>query len=517
MRQLFIAAWIVAGAAMAADQHLAIDGGVPDDEARYFEIPFTVPAGIQEIEVRHDDLSGSNILDWGLEDPNGFRGWGGGNEEPAVVGVQAASRSYLTGAILPGEWKVVVGKAKIASRPARFEVDIHLRESPTLPAQTRNPYTPSPPLENTARWYAGDFHVHSEQSGDARPPLDEIATFSRAAGLDFVLLSDHNTISTLDFISDAQRRHPQLLLIPGMEYTTYRGHANAIGSTVFADSRVGYQGRTLEEAVDAFHADGALFSINHPVMDLPAEMCIGCAWEQPVPPNIDAVEIATTGWQAMNVFFSEPTLAFWDSLSARGIHAKALGGSDDHRAGVDLNDTQSAIGAPTTMVFADELSVAGIVQGIRNGRTVVKLQGPDDPMVELDAPGRVGDTVIADQVHLTAVLTEATGHTARFVRNGRPLGELRIDADPFRLEHHALPGDTADRYRVEVLVGGRARTITSNLWVQKTAGAAPSPHELEAAESCACGGAPGFVPVLAALTGLFLVRGRRGMLGGPGD
>lgn len=54
-----------------------------------------MPEGTAEIEVRHDDLSSTNLLDWGLESPEGIRGYGGGNTEPALVGVEASSRFYL--------------------------------------------------------------------------------------------------------------------------------------------------------------------------------------------------------------------------------------------------------------------------------------------------------------------------------------------------------------------------------------------------------------------------------------
>lgn len=42
--------------------------------------------------------------------PDGFRGWGGGNTEDAVIGVDESSRSYLPGPITPGTSKVVIGK-----------------------------------------------------------------------------------------------------------------------------------------------------------------------------------------------------------------------------------------------------------------------------------------------------------------------------------------------------------------------------------------------------------------------
>jgi len=47
----------------AAQTTVVPDGTIPDGAARYFAVPFTVPDGVREIEVRHDDLSEANILD----------------------------------------------------------------------------------------------------------------------------------------------------------------------------------------------------------------------------------------------------------------------------------------------------------------------------------------------------------------------------------------------------------------------------------------------------------------------
>src|SRR4029453_5873984 len=143
------------GVAFSQEMVISLDGVVPEGEETHFFLPFDVPAGIAEIEVRHDDLSETNILDWWLDDPRGFRGWGGGNVEPAIVGVEAASRSYVPGPIPAGQWEVVVGKAKVRELPARYAVQILLRAEPTLAPQTeRRPYVPPHPLEIGARWYA---------------------------------------------------------------------------------------------------------------------------------------------------------------------------------------------------------------------------------------------------------------------------------------------------------------------------------------------------------------------------
>lgn len=504
---------ITAGALLAASPRIAhaqlvLDGEVPaDDGARHFTIPFTVPEGTVEIEVRHDDLSEQNVLDWGLEDPNGFRGWGGGNEEPAIVGVMAASRSYVPGPIPAGEWRVVVGEAKLAELPARYHVEIDFRTTPTLEPQTeRRPYVAVPALATGARWYAGDFHVHSRESGDARPDLDEIASFAESRGLDFVELSDHNTTTQLDFVLDAQSRHPELLFVPGMEYTTYSGHANAIGATGFVDSRVGPD-LTIEDVAREFQAQGAIFSLNHPGLDL-GDSCIGCVWEHELPPDmIAALEITTGGWSQSGWVLAPLALELWEELLAQGFHVTPVGGSDDHRAGVDLGGFQSPIGSPTTMVWAEELSVAAILEGVRRGRTVVKMQDPSDPMLDLTAGDlRIGDTIDTPTATLRLEVTGGMGQRVRFVRNGASQGPIEVTSDPFvtELPIEAPYGTAEDRWRAELWVGGDPRVITGHLWVAPRAGEPPPPPMMAATDDGGCGcAAPGAQTRSAA--GSFLV------------
>ena len=61
---------------------MVIEGELPEDGAEHYAFPFAVPDGIAELEFRHDDKSSANVLDWGLEDPNGTRGWGGSMQRP---------------------------------------------------------------------------------------------------------------------------------------------------------------------------------------------------------------------------------------------------------------------------------------------------------------------------------------------------------------------------------------------------------------------------------------------------
>lgn len=456
------------------------DGEVPSDGLDHFFVDFDVPAGTKEIEVRHDDKSTANILDWGLVDQDGYRGWGGGTTEPAVVGEAAASRAYVPGPIKPGRWRVVVGKAKVISSPALYHVEIELRTAPTLAPVSRKPYQVAAARKTELRYYAGDFHVHSRESTDAKPTLDANVALAKQRGLDFIEMSDHNTITQLDFFEDIQSREPDFLLIPGIEYTTYDGHANAIGATTWVDHKIGQPGVTIEVAADQVIGQGAIFSINHPVLDL-GDLCIGCAWKHDLDPaKIGAVEIGTGALTKGASLFSAQAIAFWDALLDKGFKVPAIAGSDDHRAGISDGNVESPIGSPTTLVRARELSVAGILEGVRKGATVVKLEGPTDPMCELevaqatgggDALGFPGDSLGVRSVVLRATISgrvPGDSHQVRLVKNGVPDGEPReVTSDPFVFEEIVVaPPQGEDRWRAEVLYEGAPLTVTSHVWLK---------------------------------------------------
>jgi MYXO-CTERM domain-containing protein len=450
---------LLASSAQGQEPDLVLMGEVPTEPETHFFLPFEVPEGIVEIEIRHDDLSSANILDWGLDDPNGFRGWGGGNSEPAIVGVEAASRSYVPGPMPAGSWEVVVGKARIDELPAMYRIEIFLRTEATLRAQPRTPYQDPGVLNGEARWYAGDFHVHSRESGDATPTIAENLALAQQVGLDFVVLTEHNTNSGLTLYGNVQRDYPDVLIVPGVEWTTYSGHANAFGATQWVDHKIGVRGVTAEGAIQAYHDQGAFFTINHPTVP-GGNFCIGCPWEISVEPTtVDGVEVQSAIWEAVD---------YWEQLIVDGSRAAAIGGSDDHRGGEGSGPLYTPLGVPTTMVFAENLSVEAILAGINEGRTVVKVDGVDGPMLETELTGeRVGDTVFGDRSTLSAVVTGGEGLTLLVIKNGSVTNRVTIDGDPFMYQKEVeAPEQGEDRYRHQVVSGTTPKTIGSYIWLR---------------------------------------------------
>jgi MYXO-CTERM domain-containing protein len=494
---------------------LPYSGEVPDDGSDYFVIEFLVPENAVEIEVAHASDAADNVLDWGLWDPERFRGWGGGLQENAVVGVNEASRGYLRGPIPAGTWKLVIGKAQLKTLPAGYTLEITLRDEETLVARDRAPYTPVV-LESVRRWYSGDFHVHSRESGDAPATFEQITALARERGIDFVALSDHNTVAQHDLMSAFQAGVSDVLLVRSAEVTTYGGHGNAFGFERYIDHRVGLDGVSAQSIIAAVKEQGGLFSINHPGFTL-GDACIGCEWEHADTPwsSVDAIEIHTGNYDVSIGIFTPRALQLWDQMLDQGHRITAIGGSDDHRAGIDLNAFQSPIGSPTTVVLADQLSEAGILAGVAQGRVVVKLRGPDDPFVDLvvtgadGVTGGIGDTVAGSHVSVEARVQGGQGMELVMVRSGQIVDRVAIDAADWThvFEYDISEASGLERFRAHV-VAEYDVTITNHVYVEYLA----TPGGEGADGGCGCSSTG---PDAALLLGVLVVAlGRRRRVGG---
>jgi MYXO-CTERM domain-containing protein len=488
---------------------LHLEGDVATAGGDYAVVELSVPAGTKEIQIAHSDGSDAVVLDWGVWGPDGFRGWGGGNTEDAIIGEAESSRSYRIGPITPGTWQLVIGKARLGPDGARYVVDVTCRDAPTLAVRPRAPVTPVV-LATGRRWYKGDFHVHSSESGDASASIAAIAAFARSRGLDFVNLSEHNTDSQLALASAAQAAAPDVLLLRGAEITTYAGHGNAVGLGAYVDHRIGFQGRAIEQVIGDVAARGAVFLVNHPSLDL-GDACIGCAWNHPATPwaQVAGLEVITGKWDLVERLFVPRAVALWDELGGQGFRLAAVGGSDDHRAGAGTGANDAVIGSPTTLVLADELSEAAILEGLRRGRTIVQLRGPDDPFVELRlGAAEIGDDVAdVETAELDVRVRDGAGTFAQLWRDGEKVGQVEVTRGEFSHRFEDRPGAAERRYRVELVNAGNQRiVVTSHIYVHGVAGSG----------GCGCassgsGDLSGPIATLAALStlALYIRRGRR--------
>ncbi|MDB4954358.1 MAG: hypothetical protein JWO36_1927 [Myxococcales bacterium] len=483
---------LVAIATVLSTMHF--EGDVSPAGGDYADVEFPVPAGTVEIQISHTDGSDYVILDWGVWGPDGFRGWGGGLTDDVVIGVDQSSRSYLPGPIAPGTWTVAIGKAKVDPvTGGHYSIDVTCRDNATLPVLVKASYAPAV-ISTERRWYKGDFHVHSTQSGDAMASFDQISTLAKSRGLDFVNVSDHNTTAQHALLAAVQQTTPDFLFLRGVEITTYTGHGNAVGLHDYVDHRLGHAGRSMPDILADVAAQDALFIVNHPKLDL-GTTCIGCDWkhQDDIPwDKVAGIELITGNFEIGVQAFVPRVLAMWDDLLNQGFKIAPIGGSDDHTAGTSQGPTASQIGSPTTLVLSDGLSEAAIIDAIRHGRTIVQLRGPDDPFVELTVKrddgsiAEIGDEVYVAHLDMTAHVTSGHGTYLQVWIDGVKRSQTAVTSDDFTTQIGSSPSASSgagaapppSRYRLQLITDtNQPIVITSHIIV----------HEIGGADVAGCG------------------------------
>ena len=450
-------------------------------------LPFEVPPEIARLHVRYQvsrQLSADkvgwqegNIVDIGLFDPRGaefltargFRGWSGTARREFTIAASEASPGYLPGPIQPGTWHVVLGLYQLVPEGCDYRIVVALaggkeagsrmqdaggkmqeaggREQRCKGAEEQRSRGAGEQGSRGAgdgvRWYRGDLHAHTWHS-DGTGALADLAAATRAQGLDFLGVTEHNTVSHLPLL--ANHTTPDLLLIPGIEVSTYHGHANVWPADGFVEFRCWGDGQ-MAQVREATRARGALFSVNHPKDDGPP-WAFGDLFDP------DCIEVWGAPWFVSNY----QSLAVWDAELRQGKHITAVGGSDKHQGPFTGELGWYEVGNPCTHVYADALTVPAIVAGIRAGHVFIS-EGPAGPRLELTAEdihterrAAMGDELrlpAGASLRLRCCVQGGAGNVLRLV-SARAVHEVGITSDDFTCEHQAVvTGDTY--WRAEVI------------------------------------------------------------------
>ncbi|WP_224370894.1 PHP domain-containing protein [Hyalangium versicolor] len=115
-------------------------------------------------------------------------------------------------------------------------------------------YPVVPAQAGVQEWPRGAFHVHTTRS-DGHGTVEEVAAAARAAGLQFVVLTDHN-----DFAPREPAFINGVLMVPAVEISTPSGHLVAFGMQTPLDGA-----RARQEGVRAVEAAGGVSVLAHPV------------------------------------------------------------------------------------------------------------------------------------------------------------------------------------------------------------------------------------------------------------
>jgi hypothetical protein len=186
---------------------------------------------------------------------------------------------------------------------------------------------------------SGVVHVHTTLSDGAATP-EEVITAARAAGLDFVVITDHNNLDAKKW----EGYHDGLLVIVGTEVSTTAGHVLGLGIT---DPVFRFSGDAHDALDDIAALGGAAFAA-HPTS--PRSDFKWTGWDLPGSWGLEVVngdsQWRAAGWMRLartlalyplnheyallgSLTPSTEALARWDALLARRP-AAAIAGADAH-------------------------------------------------------------------------------------------------------------------------------------------------------------------------------------------
>ena len=218
------------------------------------------------------------------------------------------------------------------------------------------------------RWYKGNTHTHTINSdGDTAP--DEVVRWYREHGYQFLVLSDHNFLTSVEGVNALFGADERFLVIKGEEVTdrfeTKSIHVNGLN----VDSLVPPQGgssvvETVQRNVDAIRAANGVPHVNHP----------NFGW------SISADELARVkNNRLFEIFNGHPMVnnlggggsagleQMWDTILSRGILLYGIAVDDAHHFKRPWDAESSRPGQGWIHVRAERLSPSSILEAMERG------------------------------------------------------------------------------------------------------------------------------------------------------
>lgn len=349
-----------------------------------------------------------------------------------------------------------------------------------------DPATLSLQEDRPGQWLRGDFHVHAtgasnDTGGDSTP--EAIKRVAMERGLFFVVLTDHSNStgsdpSTTDENPELFNRGPEFpfwdqaaelseagvfLMVDGNEISPVAvgdrpsvpsGHIGCIPMNLDTFDRNGafidrprgeLSGR---QALDQAMARSCFSVVNHPYSLAP---WIAFDWTVGEPGwEYDAVEV----WNGTLGFAIDDQRAIdlWRCDLLAGRNVAAIAASDNHRVNVEVPGmlANPALGYPSTEVFAEEPTWAGIMAGLQAGRAQF---GEGETRIRLDGYTSDGAHASGEDlrtVRIRATLDEAVSHARlRLTRanscvDARPQNDPPVVDETILLEYEVRAGESLD-------------------------------------------------------------------------
>jgi len=426
----------------------------------YVDLDLSPPPAQQlEIAVEYSSAAGGRLF-LSVISPNGLCGFSmekqRGVEQTLkiIIAETHATPGSIPTPIESGAWRLVFDPHGF-KQAAPFHLHVALADAdPSLarPAPAQHRYAvdaedgaASPaPVATAPRWYKGELHSHTYHSDGVDSPA-ELIDAARRYGLDYLAMTDHNTIAGWKEIeAEIDADTLGVTVIKSLEITSKKGHANVHGIRSWIDALIDREDHGFNVLVeDLKGSDGSdvLVSVNHAFSNFLGWQQHDTDWSR-----VDLIEV----YHALENQHNTLQLAHWDHLLAQGYAIVGIGGTDSH----DANTKKHKLGVLTTHVHADSRAAPDILAGLRRGRVFVTV----GPTMEFHATQRdrrremfesldVGEPA-EFVVELKGVVQSAELYV---IKNGLFFGRLPVTTHDATLRFSDVP-ERPSYYRVELHV-----------------------------------------------------------------
>jgi len=217
-------------------------------------------------------------------------------------------------------------------------------------------------------WYKGNTHTHTLNSdGDSTP--DEVVRWYRSHGYRFLVLTDHNFLTSVDGLNALHGANERFLVVRGEEVTDAFGdkplHVNGLNLARQVEPQHGTSILdTLQRTIDAIRAADAVPHVNHP----------NFRWAI-TPEELRQIR----GNKLLEIFNGHPEVnnlggggvpgleAVWDTLLTAGTLVYGIAVDDAHVFKDPGNPAVAGPGRGWVMVRAPRLEARALVDALERG------------------------------------------------------------------------------------------------------------------------------------------------------
>jgi hypothetical protein len=221
---------------------------------------------------------------------------------------------------------------------------------------------------SVSTWYKGNTHTHTLNSdGDSTP--DEVVRWYRSHGYRFLVLTDHNFLTSVDGLNALHGANERFLVVRGEEVTDAFGdkplHVNGLNLARQVEPQHGTSILdTLQRTIDAIRAADAVPHVNHP----------NFRWAI-TPEELRQIR----GNKLLEIFNGHPEVnnlggggvpgleAIWDTLLTAGTLVYGIAVDDAHVFKDPGNPAVAGPGRGWVMVRAPRLEARALVDALERG------------------------------------------------------------------------------------------------------------------------------------------------------